>query len=105
MEMARAWHTIRSSHLNFNSCLLWVQVFALGFISIFDQVLEGTQSMSEEILQAYIAALGEDASQYRGDAEKLASWAKGLSGFSDVKPDPEGTEVSSSFFFLIRACW
>ena len=72
------------------------QIFALGLVSVFDQVLDGVSENAEAIFAAYIGALDEDPSSYRSDAEKLASWAKGLSGPTDIKPDAEGDEASLS---------
>jgi hypothetical protein len=41
-------------------------VFALGFVSVFDQVLEGLpDSDREKLFNAYIGSLDEDASKYR----------------------------------------
>lgn len=46
--------------------LFTVQVMALGFVSVFDQILDGySKDDQQKIFTAYIAALGEDASQYR----------------------------------------
>lgn len=73
--------------------ILWSQVFALGFVSVFDQVLEGMPEKTEDIFEAYISALGEDSSQYRADADKLAELAKGLTASKDLLPDEGGNEV------------
>ena len=41
-------------------------MFGLGFVSVFDQVLEGLKDDDRSALfDAYIASLGEDGSQYR----------------------------------------
>ena len=59
----------------------WAQVSALGFVSVFDQVLEGLPTEEQDaIFKAYVGALDEDAGRYRRDAEAWESWAKGLSG-------------------------
>lgn len=59
---------------------LW-QAAALGFVSVFDQVLEGLPSDEQAaVFKAYIEALDEDPQQYRSDAEAWESWVKGLSG-------------------------
>ena len=71
-----------------------LQVFALGFISVFDQVLDGMSEDKDAILRAYIGALDEDADRYRGDAEKLAGWAKDLSSASELTPSEDGNDVS-----------
>lgn len=41
-------------------------MFALGFVSVFDQVLEGLpDGERESLFQSYISALDEDDSKYR----------------------------------------
>lgn len=46
--------------------LLAVQVFALGFVSVFDQIIEGLPGdNAAEIFQAYVKAIQEDPDQYR----------------------------------------
>lgn len=43
-----------------------LQVYALGFVSVFDQVLDGFDSADKDkIWKAYVQALGEDPAQYR----------------------------------------
>lgn len=82
-----------TSYLTTNCSKTGLQVFALGFVSVFDQVTDGVAESADAVFKAYIAALGEDAAQYRADAEKLAAWAKGLSGADAIKPDASGDEV------------
>lgn len=52
-------------------------VFALGFVTVYDQLMEGYPSDEdrEAIFQAYIKALKEDPKQYRSDAQKMEEWA------------------------------
>jgi hypothetical protein len=46
--------------------LLVLQVYALGFVSVFDQILDGFESdQKDKIFSSYINALGEDPAQYR----------------------------------------
>jgi hypothetical protein len=41
-------------------------VYALGFVSVFDQILDGFDSgAKDKIFSAYITALGEDPAKYR----------------------------------------
>ena len=43
-----------------------LQVFALGFVSVFDQITEGLPGNGPaDIFNAYMAALQEDPEQYR----------------------------------------
>lgn len=59
----------------------WSQVSALGFVSVFDQVLEGLpQSAQDEIFKSYMSALDEDGPRFRKDATEWEEWAKNLSG-------------------------
>ncbi|KAK4745340.1 hypothetical protein SAY87_011652 [Trapa incisa] len=71
-------------------------VFALGFVTIYDQLMEGYPSDEdrESIFEAYIRALEEDPQQYRADAKKLEEWARSQSadsliGYSDREGDVE----------------
>lgn len=69
------------------------EVAALGVCSVFDQVLEGLPAPEREaVFDAYIKALQEDPKKYRDDAEKLESWAKGVSDRAELTPNPEGPE-------------
>ncbi|CAL5342531.1 unnamed protein product [Camellia sinensis] len=72
-------------------------VFALGFVTVFDQLMEGYPSDEdrEAIFQAYINALKEDHDQYRNDAKKLEEWARAqnassLINFSSSEGEVEG---------------
>lgn len=57
------------------------QVAALGFVSVFDQVLDGLPDAEQEaVFKAYVEALDEDPQQYRSDAQKWEAWVKDLSG-------------------------
>jgi hypothetical protein len=48
-----------------HTCWL-VQVYALGFVSVFDQVLDGFEEDEKtKIFTSYVEALGEDPAQYR----------------------------------------
>ncbi|KMT02210.1 hypothetical protein BVRB_9g206700 [Beta vulgaris subsp. vulgaris] len=53
-------------------------VFALGFVTVYDQLMEGYPSDEDRsaIFEAYINALNEDPEQYRKDAQKLEEWAR-----------------------------
>ena len=49
-----------------DSTALILQVFALGFVSVFDQVLEGLPDGDREnLFKAYLSSLDEDPSKYR----------------------------------------
>ncbi|KAF7140036.1 hypothetical protein RHSIM_Rhsim06G0153100 [Rhododendron simsii] len=72
-------------------------VFALGFVTVFDQLMEGYPSDEdrEAIFQSYIRALKEDPDIYRNDAKKLEEWASAqnassLVSFSSREGEVEG---------------
>ncbi|XP_057792555.1 protein THYLAKOID FORMATION1, chloroplastic-like isoform X2 [Salvia miltiorrhiza] len=56
-------------------------VFALGFVTVYDQLMEGYPSDEdrEAIFKAYVEALNEDPVQYRADAQKVEEWARSQS--------------------------
>lgn len=67
------------------------EVFALGFVSVYDQVGEGLdEDVRGKVFDAYIRALDEDPARYRKDAAALEEWAKGLSGPADIAPNADG---------------
>ncbi|KAL2474215.1 Protein THYLAKOID FORMATION 1 [Forsythia ovata] len=53
-------------------------VFALGFVTVYDQLMEGYPSDEDRgtIFKAYIEALNEEPDQYRADARKVEEWAR-----------------------------
>ncbi|CAJ1956482.1 unnamed protein product [Sphenostylis stenocarpa] len=72
-------------------------VFALGFVTVYDKVMEGYPSDEDRdaIFQAYIKALKEDPQDYRIDARKLEEWARvqnasSLVEFSSKEGEVEG---------------
>ncbi|CAM8880160.1 hypothetical protein QQ045_020644 [Rhodiola kirilowii] len=73
-------------------------VFALGFVTIYDQLMDGYPSVEdrEAIFQAYIRALQEDPEQYRKDAHKLEEWARSQSATSLLEFSSREGEVEGS---------
>ncbi|GLT48111.1 hypothetical protein SLA2020_217520 [Shorea laevis] len=68
-------------------------VFALGFVTVYDQLMEGYPSDEDRdaIFQAYIRALNEEPEQYRIDAQKLEEWGQSQTASSLVEfPSREG---------------
>ncbi|PKA47923.1 Protein thylakoid formation 1, chloroplastic [Apostasia shenzhenica] len=61
-------------------------VFALGFVTVFEQLMEGYPSSADRdaIFRAYIESLREDPEQYRNDAQKLEEWARSQTASSLV---------------------
>jgi hypothetical protein len=52
----------------------------------------------QQIFDAYISALGEDADVYRADAAQVMEWAQECSTPEDLKPDSSGLQVGSFAF-------
>jgi hypothetical protein len=68
------------------------QVFALGFVSVYDQIMEGMPAEERaKIFKAYLASLGEDAGKFRADAERMEQQAA-ASGDS-LTPSDSGNDV------------
>ncbi|KAL2496915.1 Protein THYLAKOID FORMATION 1 [Forsythia ovata] len=64
--------------MRYKSTYRYDPVFALGFVTVYDQLMEGYPSDEDRdtIFKAYITALNEDPDQYRADAQKLEEWAR-----------------------------
>ncbi|KAK9813879.1 hypothetical protein WJX73_003218 [Symbiochloris irregularis] len=72
--------------IRYNTKYQYDEVYALGFVSIFDQIIEGVPVDKDAVFAAYIEALTEDPKRYREDAEKLEKWASGISSPEDLTP-------------------
>ncbi|CAL0333889.1 unnamed protein product [Lupinus luteus] len=72
-------------------------VFALGFVTVYDQLMEGYPSDEDRnaIFQAYIKSLNEDPDQYRVDAQKLEEWARDQNSTSLVDFSSREGEVET----------
>ncbi|XVF66902.1 hypothetical protein PTKIN_Ptkin10aG0076700 [Pterospermum kingtungense] len=72
-------------------------VFALGFVTVYDQLMEGYPSDEDRdaIFQAYIRALKEDPQQYRIEAKKLEEWARAQTSSSLVELTSRDGEVEA----------
>ena len=74
----------------YNANYVYNPLYALGIMSVFDQILESLEN-KDAIVDAYFTALQEDLSDYRRDADAMEEWAKGLSSSDDIKADASGT--------------
>ncbi|PUZ72470.1 hypothetical protein GQ55_2G396600 [Panicum hallii var. hallii] len=72
-------------------------VFALGFVTVYDQLMEGYPSNEDRdsIFKAYITALNEDPDQYRADAQKMEEWARSQNGNSLVDFSSRDGEIEA----------
>ena len=71
-----------------------VQVFALGVVSVFDQILESFPDQERDLLfSAFLQALDEKPDQFRADARRLEETTAQLSGPELLNPDANGSDV------------
>ncbi len=74
-----------------------LQVFGLGFTSVFDQVLGGLpEQQGKQIFKAYLNALDEDPDAYRKDAEQMQKWAAEKKGTPPPPPPPHSLTLCPS---------
>jgi photosystem II biogenesis protein Psp29 len=79
-----------SQHLwRYNAKYTYDPVFALGLVSVFDQILDGPEVDKDALFDAYVNALGESPAQYRKDAKMMEQWA---SAGASITPDASGSE-------------
>ncbi|KAG8099679.1 hypothetical protein GUJ93_ZPchr0013g37766 [Zizania palustris] len=73
-------------------------VFALGFVTVYDQLMEGYPSDEDRdaIFKSYITALNEDPEQYRSDAQKMEEWARSQNGNSLVEFSSRDGEIEAT---------
>ena len=58
-----------------NTFTLHLQVFALGFVSVFDQIMDGFDAEEKDaVWSAYIQALNEDPAKYRVSGGQVPVW-------------------------------
>lgn len=73
------------------------EVFALGCVNVFDQVLESLDEQSrKEIFQAFLGSLDETPEKFRQDAEELEQLAGKLSGPADLAPEASGSKLQAA---------
>ncbi|TVU38438.1 hypothetical protein EJB05_11809 [Eragrostis curvula] len=72
-------------------------VFALGFVTVYDQLMEGYSSDEDKdaIFKSYITALNEDPEQYRADAQRMEEWARSQNGNSLVDFSSRDGEIEA----------
>ncbi|KAI8463231.1 MAG: photosystem II biogenesis protein Psp29 [Monoraphidium minutum] len=85
---------VQQHFIRYNIAYQYNEVFALGFVSVFDQILDNFDPEERsKVFGAYIGALEEDPAKYRADAERLESEAKALDGPDGLKPDADGSDL------------
>jgi len=83
-------HLIRySSEYTYNA------VFALGVLSVFDQLFSSLDD-KDAIFDAYVGALCEDAEVYRSDAKALAAAAEASKGSSVTPLDASASALAAA---------
>jgi len=80
------------------------EVFALGFVSVFDQIMDGFDAKEKDAVWcAYIKALNEDPAKYRADAEKLEGEAREVGSASGLVPDASGNDLQKALAAVAEA--
>ena len=89
-ELLVQQHLIRySSEYTYNA------VFALGVLSVFDQLFSSLDD-KDAIFDAYVGALCEDAEVYRSDAKALAAAAEASKGSSVTPLDASASALAAA---------
>lgn len=74
-----------------------MQIYALGFVSVYDQILDGLPTEERaSIFKAYLGALGDDAAKFRSDAEMMEQQAQGLGSAEGLSPSDSGNELQKA---------
>ena len=73
------------------------KIYALGFVSIYDGIMDSYTGDKEIVFNSYMEALEEDPVAYRADAEKLTAWASTLSNVDDLTANEAGSEFQKEF--------
>lgn len=95
---------VQQHFVRYNVAYQYNEVFALGFVSVFDQIMDSFDPAERsKVFEAYIGALGEDPRQYRADAERLEAEAKALSGPAGLTPDSGGSDLQRALARVAEA--
>ena len=73
------------------------KIYALGFNSVYDGIMDSFPGDKEVILESYLAALDEDYEQLRNDAKSVSEWASGLSSVDEMVADASGSAAQQEF--------
>jgi photosystem II biogenesis protein Psp29 len=95
---------VQQHFMRYNSRYSYSPVFALGVVSVFDQVLDAFSDEGDRaaVFSAYVSSLGEDPAQYRRDAQSLESLAKEAGSPDALKPDAEGNDLQRALADVAR---
>ncbi|XBI90777.1 hypothetical protein VPH35_028321 [Triticum aestivum] len=83
--------------MRYKSTYQYDPVFALGFVTVYDQLMEGYPSTEDRdaIFKSYVTALNEDPEQYRADAQRMEEWARSQNGNLLVEFSSRDGEIES----------
>lgn len=83
--------------MRYKSTYQYDPVFALGFVTVYDQLMEGYPSNEDRdaIFKSYVTALNEDPEQYRADAQRMEEWARSQNGNLLVEFSSRDGEIES----------
>lgn len=95
---------VQQHFIRYNVNYMYNEVFALGFVSVFDQILDSFDAGERaKVFDAYVTALGEDPRRYRADAERLEAGAKAAAGPDALAPDASGSDVQQALAKVAEA--
>jgi photosystem II biogenesis protein Psp29 len=86
---------VQQHFMRYNSRYTYSPVFALGVVSVFDQVLDAFSDDDDrkKVFASYVKALAEDPERYRRDAQTLEQLAKEAGSPDALVPDASGNEL------------
>mmetsp|Transcript_385 Transcript_385/g.967 ORF Transcript_385/g.967 Transcript_385/m.967 type:complete len:284 (+) Transcript_385:62-913(+) len=88
---------VQMHFIRFNLSYEYNEVFALGVVSVFEQILESFPSNEREVVfKAYIEALDEKPDTFKADAARLEQTTAALSGPEQLTPDANGSDVQKT---------
>jgi photosystem II biogenesis protein Psp29 len=89
---------VQQHFMRYNSRYSYSPIFALGVVSVFDQVLDAFSDDNDraQVFTAYISALGEDPATYRRDAAALEALAKEAGSPDALSPDAGGNALQQA---------
>lgn len=94
---------VQQHFMRYNLNYDYNMVFALGFVSVFDQILDNyNPEEKEKLFRAYIGSFDENADRYRSDADNLEKLAAGLSGPDQLIPDENGSDLQKALAAIAK---
>jgi photosystem II biogenesis protein Psp29 len=93
---------VQQHFMRYNARYTYSPIFALGVVSVFDQVLDAFSDETDRkaVFASYVKALTEDPEQYRRDAAELERLAKEAGSPDALTPDAQGNDLQRALASL-----